>query len=106
MTPNKMPREGFFYSHRTSMMDSFSCIPFDFQTLILIIAGFSLSFVLQESLGLSCLVYESPRANFKSPIWYMLKIIYGAFFVASICVHLALTATFYRILQKAKNRHC
>ena len=27
----------FFYSHQTPMIDSFSCIPFDFQTLILII---------------------------------------------------------------------
>ena len=31
-------RDRFFYVQRTSMMDSFSCIPFDFQILILIIA--------------------------------------------------------------------
>ena len=68
--------------------------------------GFHSVFVLQESLGLSCLVYECPRANFKSPILYMLKIIYGAFFVASICVQLALTATFYRIIQTAESRNC
>ena len=72
----------------------------------IIYTGFSLSFVLQESLGLSCLVYESPTANFKSPVLYMLKIMtYGAFFVASVCVQLALTATFYRIIQKAESRN-
>ena len=32
-----------------------------------IYAGFSLTFVFQESLGLSTVVFESPGANFKSP---------------------------------------
>ena len=30
-----IPRDGFFYPHRTAMIDSFSCIPFDLQRLIL-----------------------------------------------------------------------
>ena len=30
-----IPRDGFFYPHRTTMIDSFSCIPFDLQHLIL-----------------------------------------------------------------------
>ena len=67
------------------------------------LAGFSVSFVLQESLGLSYLVYESPWANFKSPILNVLKIIYGAFFVASMCVQLVLSATFYRIIPKVES---
>ena len=25
----RFPRDGFFYPHRTTMIDSFSCIPFD-----------------------------------------------------------------------------
>ena len=33
-----IPRDRFFYLHWTSMKDSFSCIPLDFQTLNLIIA--------------------------------------------------------------------
>ena len=30
-----IPRDGFFYPHHTTMIDSFSCIPFDLQRLIL-----------------------------------------------------------------------
>ena len=32
-------------------------------------AGFSLTFVFQESLGLPSVVFESPWTNFKSPMW-------------------------------------
>ena len=30
-----IPRDGIFYPHRTLMLDSFSCIPFDFEYFIL-----------------------------------------------------------------------
>ena len=30
-----IPRDGFFYLHRTTMIDFFSCIPFDLKRLIL-----------------------------------------------------------------------
>ena len=30
-----IPRDGFFYLHQTTTIDSFSCIPFDRQRLIL-----------------------------------------------------------------------
>ena len=36
--PNDDPERQIFHLYRTSMMDSFSCIRFDFQTLTLIIA--------------------------------------------------------------------
>ena len=37
-SPGNDPEGRIFYQRRTSMMDSFSCIPFNFQTFILIIA--------------------------------------------------------------------
>ena len=65
----------------------------------------------------SVLYYRSP---WDSHVWFMrvlgpisrvpycicLKLSMALFFVASICVQLALTATFYRIIQKVESRKC
>ena len=41
------------------------------------------------------------------PVWYCIcfKLSMALFFVASICVQLALTATFYRIIQKPESKN-
>ena len=51
------------------MKKELKCISFLFLLLLTWVkAGFSLTFVFQESLGLPSVVFESPWANFKSPM--------------------------------------